>query len=450
MQLKPGGIAATIGALAAGLVALPAAAQQQQQDAPSVAPGNAYDQSASDVDALVADSAVLYYQEDGGRVRAVEAETGLAWTGADGLAVSGRFTYDSLTGATPNGATRARYDQDFIGPLPAGGHLPAADTRTGASGAYTAPAGTLPVDPHFKDQRKAGDLGLTLPARAGFRLSLGGNASWEGDYTSWSWRVGLAKDLFDKNTTLSLGYNYEHDESKPITGIPMPLGSMGDPAIGKQRIKRVDSLVLGITQVLTPAWLVQLNWSTGNSRGYHTDPYKLVTLTDRDSGDPFFYLYESRPRRRIRNSLFLASKLALGSYVTDATARWYHDSWGITAWTFGLSEHLPAGRSAYVEPLVRYYHQSKADFFRNYLLLDEPTPTYVSADSRLGAFGAWTFGLKGGVHLSDRVELYGSAQRYVQSGKRFYRDAPGTMAKVDLFAGSRSTSLVAGLRYHLR
>ena len=449
MQLKPGGIAATIGALAAGLLAAPAAAQQQDAavSQPSV---NAYDQSASEVDSLVTDSAVLFYQEDGGRVRAIEAETGLAWTGADGLAIAGRFTYDSLTGATPNGATRSRFDQDFIGPISGDGHLPAADTRTGASGAYTAPAGSLPVDPHFKDQRKAGDVGITLPPRAGFKLSLGANGSWEGDYTSWSWRVGVSKDLFDKNTTLSAGYNYEHDESKPVTGIPMPLGSMGDAPIGKQRIKRVDSFVLGVTQVLTPSWLVQLNWSTGNSRGYHTDPYKLVTLTDRDSGDPFFYIYESRPRRRIRNSLFLASKIAIGSFVTDATARWYHDSWGITAWTFGLSEHAPVGRAAYLEPLVRYYHQSKADFFRTFLLLDEPTPDHVSADSRLGAFRAWTVGLKGGVHLSDRLELYGSAQRYVQSGKRFYADAPGTMATIDLFAGSSSTSLVAGLRYHLR
>lgn len=451
MQLKPGSLAATLGALAAGLLASPASAQQQ--DAMPAPATNAYDQSASEVDSLVSDSAVLFYQEDAGRVRAIEAESGLVWSGANGLSISGRFTYDSLTGATPNGATRAKQAQEFIGPEQprrAGESESESDSSTGASGAYTAPAGTLPVDPNFKDERKAVDLGVTLPPLAGFKLSVGGNASWEGDYTSWSWRVGLAKELFDKNTTLSVGYNYEHDESKPITGIPMPLGSMGDRPIGKQRIKRIDSLVLGVTQVLTPNWLVQLNWSTGNSRGYHTDPYKLVTLTDSGSGDPFFYIYESRPTRRIRNSVYFASKLALGAYVTDASARWYHDSWGITAWTFGLSEHVPLGSKAYVEPLVRYYHQGKADFFRNYLLLDEPTPQYVSADSRLGAFRAWTFGVKGGVHLSDKIELYGSVQRYVQQGKHFYADAPGNMAKVDLFAGSRSISVVAGLRFKLR
>ncbi|WP_225009020.1 DUF3570 domain-containing protein [Novosphingobium percolationis] len=449
MQLKSGSIAATLGALAAGLLSTPATAQQQDAAQAPAPAGNAYDQTASEVDSLVSDSAVLFYQEDAGRVRAIEAETGLVWNGANGLSIAGRFTYDSLTGATPNGATRANRPREFIGPAQPR-REGERDSSTGASGAYSAPAGTLPVDPNFKDERKAVDLGVTLPPLAGFKLSLGGNGSWEGDYTSWSWRVGLAKELFDKNTTLSVGYNYEHDESKPITGIPMPLGSMGDRPIGKQRIKRVDSFVAGITQVLTPNWLVQLNWSTGNSRGYHTDPYKLVTLTDSASGDPFFYIYESRPRRRIRNSVFLSSKLALGSYVTDASARWYHDSWGITAWTFGLSEHVPVGGKAYVEPLVRYYHQGKADFFRNYLLLDEPTPTYVSADSRLGAFHAWTFGVKGGVHLNDRIELYGSVQRYVQNGQRFYANAPGNMAKVDLFAGSRSISVVAGLRFKLR
>lgn len=455
-----GRVAATLGALAASLLGTPAALAQQNPADTSELPraANAYDQTASEVDSLVSDSAVLFYQEDGDRVRAIEAETGLVWNGANGLVVSGKVTYDSLTGATPNGATRAFTKQDFIGPMQPesaegeneGENEGEADSSTGASGAYTVDPGKLPVDPNFKDHRTAVDLGVTLPPLAGFKLSVGGNASWEGDYLSWSGRIGVSKELFDKNTTVSLGYNYEHDESKPITGIPMPLGSMGDSPIGTKRIKRIDSFIVGVTQVLTPSWLVQLNWSTGNSRGYHTDPYKLVTLTDSFSGDPFFYIYESRPTRRIRNSLYLGTKFALGSYVTDASARWYHDSWGITAWTFGLSEHVPLGSSAYIEPQVRYYHQSKADFFRNYLLLDEPTPAYVSSDSRLGAFHAWTLGVKGGVHLSDKIELYGAFERYMQNGKRFYADAPGNMAKVDLFAGSKSISVVTGLRFKFR
>ncbi|MEI6641670.1 MAG: DUF3570 domain-containing protein [Novosphingobium sp.] len=459
MQLNPTGLAATLGVLAGALLhAAPVSAQADPGAAPAPAP-NAYDETSSEAGTIVADSAVLYYQEDDNRVRVIESETGLTLNSASGLIVSGKFTYDSLTGATPNGAARSRnVVQTFRPPGKRGGPLPAAETRsegegdttTGASGIYEVPRGRLPVDAGFKDTRKAADLGITLPLASTLKLSLGGAGSWETDFTSYSGRVGLTKELFQKNTTLSLGFNYERDSSKPFTGIPRPLGSMGETVIGTGRHKIVTSFVAGVTQVLTPGWLAQLNWSHGVSNGYQTDPYKLVSLVDRDSGDPFAYIYEKRPGRRVRDSIYAGTKFALGSAVTDASVRWYHDSWGIRSWTFALSEHAPLGRSAYVEPGIRYYRQTGARFFRNYLLLDEDTPAFVSADSRLGAFHAWTFGLKAGVRIAHNVELYGAAERYIQEGQRFDRTAPGSLARTDLFAGSKSVSLITGLRVTFR
>ncbi|MFK5108694.1 DUF3570 domain-containing protein, partial [Klebsiella pneumoniae] len=82
-----------------------------------------------------------------------------------------------------------------------------------------------------------------------------------------------------------------------------------------RRHKSVISLVGGITQVLTPEWLVQLNYNVGFTHGYQTDPYKLVSLVDRDSGDPFFSIYETRPETRMRHSVYGATKFALGSFV---------------------------------------------------------------------------------------------------------------------------------------
>ena len=84
------------------------------------------------------------------------------------------------------------------------------------------------------------------------------------------------------------------------------------------------------------------------------------------------------------------------------------------------------------------------------MLLDEETPSFVSADSRLGAFHAWTFSLKAGVKIASGLELYGAAERYIQEGQRLDRNAPGILARTDLFAGSRSVSLITGLRYTFR
>ncbi|MEO0032572.1 MAG: hypothetical protein RIS94_2330 [Pseudomonadota bacterium] len=462
MQLKDGSIASAIGLLAAGLLG-PAPARAQDATsidsgvaAPARAP-NAYDATASEPGTLVADTAVLFYQEDAGRVRAIEAESGLVWNKANGTVLSAKITYDSLTGATPNGAIRSHSVERFEPPAqPRAGddeHLPALgviDGGTGASGTYTIPAGQLPVDKNFKDNREALDLGATLPVTDSLKVSVGGAISHEGDFDSRSARATLIKELFAKNTTLSVGFNYEHDKVKPFGGIPLALGDMGSEAFAKSRVKQVYNIVAGVTQVLTPEWLVQVNYSYGHSTGYHTDPYKLVSLVDRTSGDPFFAIYESRPGQRDRHSVYLGSKLATGSFVTDASARWYSDSWGIKALTFAVSEHIPVGRSAYIEPGVRWYHQTQARFFRNFLYLDEATPDHVSADSRLGRFGAWTLGLKGGAKVASNLEVYASAERYWQYGQHYDTSLPGNLASTDLFSGTKSYSLVAGLRLTFR
>ena len=449
MQLIRGQVAATLGLMAAGLLGAGSAPASAQE----AAPGNAYDQTASETGTTVVDSAVLLYQEDNDRVRAIEADTGATWNMASGTVLSAKFTYDSLTGATPNGAIRSRWFQRFYAPAKRGqtstGPLPAIDTITGSSGSYMILPGTLPVDAGFKDHREAVDIGATLPVADGLKLSMGGSVSYETDYRSFSGRVSLAKELNQKNTTLSLGFNFERDTSQPFTGVPKALSGMGDFIIGNARSKRIYSLVAGVTQVIRPNWLVQLNYSYGHNVGYQTDPYKIVTLVD-SFGDPFTYIYEKRPDRRNRQSVYLGSKLALGSLVTDASARYYHDSWGINALTFEVSEHVPIGRQFYVAPLARWYHQTAADFFRPYLLLDEPMPTAVSADSRLGRFGAWTAGIKAGAHVSSGIEVYVAGERYWQYGQRYDPSAPGHLAHVDLFSGSRSFSLISGLRVTFR
>lgn len=450
MQLSRGGVATALGLLAAGLlVPSPAEAQVAADGSATTGPRtNAYDQTASEVGTVVADTALLVYQEDNDRVRAVETTAGLIWNAASGMIVSGKFTYNSLTGATPNGAVRSRYEQSFVPPRQA--RTGGADTETGASGRYSVAPNRLPVDNGFKDHREAYDLGVTLPVAETLKVSLGGAASFETDYTSFSARASLAKELNGKNTTLSLGVNYERDSIRPFTGVPRALSYMGDRAVGTTRIKQIYNAVAGVTQVLKPSWLVQLNYSFGTSRGYHTDPYKLFSLIDTSTGDPFYTIYERRPSERTRHSIYAATKFAVGSAVTDASVRWYHDSWGIDSMTYALSEHMPLGAAGYVEPGLRFYHQTAANFFHPYLGIDQPTPSNVSSDSRLGRFHAWTFGLKAGAHLTRRLELYGAAERYVQEGQRFDRKAPGVLAKTDLFTGTRSVSLITGVRYTFR
>ena len=72
----------------------------------------------------------------------------------------------------------------------------------------------------------------------------------------------------------------------------------------------------------------------------------------------------------------------------------------------------PIGERSFLEPHVRFYTQSEADFYTISLVDGATLPTFASADYRLGNFDAITAGLKygwttrGGNEMSVRAELY--------------------------------------------
>ncbi|WP_426992910.1 DUF3570 domain-containing protein [Methylomonas sp. CM2] len=94
--------------------------------------------------------------------------------------------------------------------------------------------------------------------------------------------------------------------------------------------------------------------------------------------------------------------------------RYYHDDWKIDAHTFEMKwlQSLPFGIT--VTPSVRYYSQSKADFFAPYYLAPRADGFY-SSDFRLSGFGA----LSGGVILSKQI---GKAVK-LEAGFEYYQRA---------------------------
>ncbi len=459
LTLNAGGrIAAALSLATAGLLAATGAQAQSSangkpagQDTGTV---NAYDLPASEPGTMTADSAILFYKEGDGRVQAIEPMLAMTVNGRDGSSYSARFTYDTLTGATPNGAAPWTSNQTFVTPV-----RQRSESHTGASGGtvvtlpgsglqvlnYDAAARKLPVDAGFRDQRYALDLGMTKPLTDATKLSLGINGSTETDYQSISGRAGIAQELGGNNTTLSFGVNFEHDISKPHYGTPPPLTQMNGNLKGPSRSKNVLGLIAGVTQVVAPGVVVQANYTFGSLNGYQTDPYKIVSVVDSATGAPQRYLYESRPDKRTRHAAYLGTKVAVGSFVTELSGRYYTDSWGIKAVTAQVSEHVPVGERAYIEPMVRYYHQTAANFFTYYLNGSRPLPQYASADSRLDKFNAITGGISGGYKLTDKLELYGLAEYYKQAEAGTPARLPGN-SQLNLFAGTNAISLMTGIK----
>lgn len=472
MQLTPrrrGRIAQALGLMTANLLAATCAQAQALSPAADTPPDaqarqfGANDDTASDVGLTRLDAAVLFYSESGGRVKATEPVVSVVVNESNGAVLTGRFTVDTLSGATPNGAAPWTQPQTFVTPAHAPGTT---STVTGASGGstlvtipgtgtvarqYVTPANTLPVDAGFRDLRTALDVGYSTPTWDGGRVSFGGSASTERDYRSFSGNAGLSQDFNQHNTTASISVEFEYDRSNPYFGAPTPFTVMSGEPKGADRTKTVTSVVAGVTQVIDRYWLAQLNYTAGVSDGYQTDPYRVLSVVDPVTGAPSQYLYENRPSSRLRQSVYFGNKLAIGPTVTDASVRLYHDSWGIDSVTAELSERVPLVSWLYVEPLVRYYDQSAANFFRDYLIAGQPLPAFASSDSRLGKFQALTYGLKIGVPITGHTEfdipsseLYLQVQDYKQTGPSQPSGVIPALAHQNFFSGVQALSVFVG------
>ena len=457
---KLGRIAAGLSMLSANLLAAGTAlAQNDGEDQPQVYVHDLMKEPAPGPDTYVYDGSVLFYQESGGRVQAIEPVFTVQNYLHDGRVLSGTFTYDSLTGATPNGATPSTSDQTFTS-IVREKTTSTQVTSTGASGggtvttipgtayatqSYGVPARTLPLA-SFHDHRIAGNGSYSWLLNPDTRLTAGLAGSIERDYTTISGNFGISRDLNQKNTTLSLQLNAEEDISRPFSGTPAPFEALNSQIAGGNDTKSTFGIMGGVAQTMARIWLTQINVNLSTSKGYQSDPYRVLSVVDPGNGAAVNYLFENRPRNRTRESVYWGNKLALGPTVADVSVRLYHDSWGISSVTAEASEQIPLGSSVYIKPMYRYYHQTAANFFTYFLVNGATLPDFASSDSRLSRFSADTIGGKIGFRIFTAAEFYVAGESYRQRGAHTVAGAPGQLGTLDLFSGVHATSVMVGLR----
>ena len=256
--------------------------------------------------------------------------------------VSGSYTYDSLSGASPR-------RHDYF------------DTVAGAS--------------IMSEERNAGDLNFTRYLERG-SVTLGASYSQESDYIARSYSLLRSFSTIDNNTTITLGGSYNTDT----------INAWKKEVYGKS--KRVYAGLIGVSKVLTKTDIVQVNAGFSRGEGYFSDPYKEAEGGTLD------------PRPKERNITTFLTRWNHHFNSSDGTAkvsyRYYTDSYDISAHTFGLEYVQPLPYSLTITPSVRYSSQTAASFYvpkALYNSLADPATPY-SYDERLSAFGALTLGVK--------------------------------------------------------
>jgi hypothetical protein len=376
--------------------------------------------AAEEADKWRFNTALLYYGESDNRVQDVSATIAAKRDFADERALGLTLTADTLTGASASGAIALDRPQTFTSP-------------SGLK-VYTTPAGAVPLDDTFLDTRFALSASWSQPLARLYKFTAGVGFSTEYDYTHIGADVSLARDFRKRNTTLSAGLAWSQDGIDPEGGAPVPLSQMLDVGDGSNKrsgseSKDVLDILLGLTQVLNRTTVLRVNYSYSHSSGYLNDPYKILSVVDSLTGDTLLrapgaglqgpdgvYRYDSRPDKRTKQSLYAEVKHAFAGPVMHVGYRFMTDDWDIASHTLDARLRWPIGASSYIEPKIRYYTQSEAEFYRSSLVAGQPPPQFASADFRLGNFDAATIGVKYGHKTAGGNEWSARAEYYRQTG----------------------------------
>ena len=358
-------------------------------------------------------TATLYYSE-ADRVNLVEAVLQGKKKFADDSSLFSKFSLDTLTGASANGAVSSNLVQTF--------------TRPSGRGSYTVSAGETPLDDTFQDTRGAVSVGWEKPLSRLTKGLLSGNLSKEFDFFSASASGLVTRDFNQRNTTVSGGLSFERNAVAPEGGIPTPFGQM-QPA-GELQLRdaqddtqNVIDLLLGVTQVVDRHSLFQVNYSFSRASGYLSDPYKVLSVVDPASGNPLFVSdsladvrYEKRPDSRAKHSIFGQYKRNFNGDVLDVSYRYLFDDWDISSHTLDLRYRWAISEHGYLQPHLRYYQQDMAEFYRGFLVDGQDLPGFGSADYRLGDLTTYTLGVEYGRSTASEHDWRLSFEYYLQSG----------------------------------
>ncbi|MEJ6719588.1 MAG: DUF3570 domain-containing protein [Akkermansiaceae bacterium] len=305
-----------------------------------------------------------------------------------------RLAIDSLSGQTPTGTHASLDDTDWL-------FQEISDERT---------VQVITLEHEIDD----------------YSLSFEYAHSEESDYASNALALGLSREFFNKNTTVTGGISYAFDQvlSTPFTTI------MSD-----QDKDSID-LSLGISQLLGPNTILDVNLGYGHSSGFLADPYRKISQTSTilvstpvgtfPVTDTFDYS-ENRPDSIDR----WVGKVTAKHYfqpldgALHGSYRFFANSHSITGHTFELKWVQEVTDQFNVSPYFRYYQQSGTDFYHSSLTgtgIDghsgnDGKGAHYSSDYRLSALDAITYGVQFSYSPVDEITIDLQLERYEMSGR---------------------------------
>jgi hypothetical protein len=229
----------------------------------------------------------------------------------------------------------------------------------------------------YKETRNEYSLGADYVYQDAL-ITLGTTRSREPDYISNTTNLDVSEEVFGGLTTVSLGF------------------SRGSDQVGKKDVGFFDIAThwkyrVGLTQILTPRWLMSANAEAISDSGFLGSPYRAARVFGAT-------VAERNPRTRSSRAIKISSLYDISDVVgagarhsVRAEYRYFWDNWAIKAHTLELGYNRYFGDKWLAEGFFRYYKQSAALFYSDNA---QTETTYVSRNRQLSAFNSVGLGGK--------------------------------------------------------
>lgn len=241
------------------------------------------------------------------------------------------------------------------------------------------------------DTRKAGAISLVKRTARRDEITTGFAYSKEEDFKSIEASIGFLYNIDQlKNNSITTGVSFQKNSA---------LHRRDD---NQWKDFDVVNFQVGYTRVINKDLVAQANYFITRQSGHLSNPYQTIIRyfnISTSSFDPVFNYFiakEKRPDQRISNGISLDSAYKATKDISiHAGYRLYGDDWGIVSHTLTLNSYIKLLPKLTMIPLIRYYNQSAADFYKGHTSSEFhfDKDSYGTSDERLSKYDGTTYSL---------------------------------------------------------
>jgi hypothetical protein len=238
----------------------------------------------------------------------------------------------------------------------------------------------------YKDERTQSSLSVDF-LHGKSTYTVGYVNSDESDYKAKTLYGNVSHDMFGDLTTIGFGYKVGNNDV--FRNVKIDDVKVNDPTFAETM--KSKSFNVSLTQIITKNLILAGQYEVITDEGFLRSPYRSVRFfTDplNQATEP-----EKYPNTRSSNAVSFHAKYFLPYRAAiDGLYRFYNDTWGVVGHTGELGYVHPWGAKWIFEGRVRYYTQTKADFYSD-IFPRANFANFEARDKELGTYNAITAGV---------------------------------------------------------